>query len=57
MIIIMIYMVTPKNDEKLYINREFIEGKYKELHHGTKLFYTYCLYLQNIVKNYRKLDY
>lgn len=41
-----IFMIPPYNNEKIYINNEFIDGKYKHLHQGTKLFYTYCLYLQ-----------
>lgn len=43
-----IFMKLPSNEEKIFINSEFIEGKYKNLGHGTKLFYTYCLYLQEL---------
>lgn len=32
--------------EKIYINQELVEGKYKNLRAGTKLFYIYGLYLQ-----------
>lgn len=44
-----IYMKIPKDVKSLKtidIDKELVVGKYKQLNNGSKLFYTYCLYLQ-----------
>lgn len=34
--------------EKIEVNRELIDGKYRNLKSGSKLFYIYCMYLQKL---------
>lgn len=37
-----------KHVKKIYLSNELVEGKYRSLKPGTKLFYVYCLYLQRL---------
>lgn len=46
-----IYMKIPKDVKtikKIEMNEELVVGKLKDINNGTKLFYTYCLYLQKL---------
>lgn len=46
-----IYMKIPKDVihvQKIDMNEELITGKYRNLNNGAKLFYTYCLYQQEL---------